>query len=157
MWYRPAAMAHRMTSSGARSSLLSRVALVVAVLLVAPACELLDRLPPPGNPCEDLCAIEDECGLRSFDDCMAESCGDAGVRSGSDADECMLSVDNCADVALCTCDDSCAKLDECTGSPDPSCAETCESLVEQDVVGTFQENRCRIESTCEELALCTGL
>lgn len=134
-----------------------RALVVTAALVVAPGCErLFGLVDPPGASCEDLCALEEECGLRGFDACVAESCGDAGTRVPSEADECMLAVDNCADVALCTCDDSCAKLDECTGSPDPSCASTCESLVEQDVVGTFQENRCRIESTCEDLALCTG-
>ena len=104
------------------------------------------------------CAIEDECGLRPYDTCLAESCDELGGRyGGGNADECMQAVDNCADVALCTCDDSCFALEECTGSPDPSCAGTCESLVEQDVVGTFQENRCRIESTCEDLAACGGI
>lgn len=148
-------MAHRTSSSDGRSRLW-RAVLVVAALAIAPACELLYPDDPEGTPCEELCALEDECGLRAYDDCVAASCADGGGRVPSAADECMLAVDNCAEVALCTCDDSCARLDECTGSPDPSCAGTCESLVEQDVVRTFQENRCRIESTCEDLALCTG-
>lgn len=133
------------------------MAWVALVLVVVSGCELLlGEVSPEPSACEELCAIEDDCELRSYDDCVAQSCDDAGTRAGSDADECMLAVENCADVALCTCDDSCSKLDECTGSPDPSCAETCESLVEQDVVGTFQENRCRIESTCDELPTCGG-
>lgn len=144
-----------------RAVLLALVAL--SALVVVPACELLlgELDPPLPSECEDLCEIEDECGLRAFDACMAargcDDDGDGGAPLASgDADACMLAVDNCADVALCTCDDACARVDECTGSPDPSCAGTCESLVEQDVVGTFQENRCRIESTCEDLALCGG-
>lgn len=153
-------MAHRRTSllrtchDGLRA-----LAAAGLFFVVVPACELLlDSLPEPGtSDCEQLCTLEDDCGLRPYAACVAESCDDAGVRAGSDTDECMLAVETCADAALCTCDESCTKLDECTGSPDPECAETCESLVEQDVVASFQENRCRIESTCEDLPTCGGL
>lgn len=158
----PSSSAWRATSL----SVLARGALLL-VLLWVPGCELLPWLgggpPPPPGECEALCELEDECGLRSYAACVsarrcdAEADADGGAPVPlTDADDCMLAVENCADVALCTCDDACARIDECTGSPDPSCAGTCESLVEQDVVGTFQENRCRIESTCEDLALCGG-
>jgi hypothetical protein len=153
-------MAHGSPSSNLWRTIVP-AAFVLGALAIVPACELLlGELPVPGGSCDELCALEDECGLRGFDECLTQRGCDADggtPASSSSADDCMLAVDNCADVALCTCDDACARVDECTGSPDPSCAGTCESLVEQDVVGTFQENRCRIESTCEDLALCGGV
>lgn len=108
-----------------------------------------------GLDCDELCFLEDDCGLRSYDACVSESC--VGLfRTPSTADECMLVAEDCAEVAACTCAGSCAQLDACTGSFDAACESDCEVLLEQQPIETFQENRCRIESSCEELAACGG-
>jgi hypothetical protein len=154
----------------AHGSLLERAAGAAVTVLIAmgaagSAC--LDDLPLPGGECEELCQVEEDCGFRSFNACMAASCSDAGTRFGSGADSCMLSMlddadasdagVSCADLVFCTCDESCGAVDDCTGNIDPSCGSTCETIVEQDPEVAYQENRCRIESSCEDLALCGGV
>jgi hypothetical protein len=130
-------------------------ALTAAVIAVAAhsGCELLEQTPL--GDCEKLCAIEADCGLRDKDACLAAICP-GGIHIPTASDACLLETDDCSEVAACACPEGCAKLDECTGAPDPSCADTCEGLVEQDPAGTYTENRCRIESSCDDLALCTS-
>jgi hypothetical protein len=113
-----------------------------------------------GIDCESMCGFEDECGLRSYDDCEAASCL-LGFRTPSTSDLCIQTViaaeGTCADAIGCTCAESCSKIESCTESPDPGCDATCEGIVEQAPTATYLENRCRIETTnCEDLALCGG-
>ncbi|MFZ9888047.1 MAG: hypothetical protein ACO3JL_11140 [Myxococcota bacterium] len=128
---------------------------VFALLLVAAGCgDVVDS----AADCRGLCQLEDDCGLRSLADCMSQSCDAEGMRRmKSAADECMQVAETCAEVALCTCASSCSAVDVCAGAADPSCEPSCEVLVEQDPIVTFQENRCRIEATCEELPLCGAM
>lgn len=146
----------------------ARAALLLAVATGTTGAACLDEIPLGTSECEELCEIEELCGLRSYSACTTERCGEAGATRGGAADDCMLSIVeaseasdaggfDCTELVFCTCDDSCGSVDACTGSSDPACGSTCETLVEQDPVATYQENRCRIESSCEDLALCGGV
>lgn len=123
-----------------------------AMLLLLIGCEELGS----GLDCETVCTFEADCGLRSFEECQAASCiGDVRVPSASDA--CMQLAPDCAAAAACTCPDACGKVEECTESPDDTCAETCDTLIEQDPITTYRENRCLIESGCDAIATCGGV
>lgn len=145
MWYVPGVRAHLGPLNTFRL-------LAVFALVCLSACDDLDG----GLDCETVCAFEEECGLRTFEECQQASCiGDLRVPSA--ADTCMQLATDCAAAAQCTCPDACGKVEECTESPDESCAERCDTLVEQDPITTYRENRCLIESSCDDLATCGGV
>lgn len=106
--------------------------------------------------CAYFCDSEDQCGLRSYDECVAASCLGGIWFDEAETDGCFESAANCADAALCPCQARCDKEDECFGSPDPECVADCTTLTEQAPVATYAENRCILESACEDLALCSG-
>jgi hypothetical protein len=109
----------------------------------------------PDATCETFCALEAECGLRDVEACALSSCeGDARKESTSDA--CIASSVDCGEVVLCTCAESCAKVESCTGSVDPACVSTCETLAAQTPEQKYVENRCVIESPCEDIAVCSN-
>jgi hypothetical protein len=124
--------------------------------------------------CEAVCAAEAQCELgRDEAACLAALCAEDGFRVLSDealpdagpavaapedleslsANDCMKAAEDCATLALCSCEDSCARVDDCTGSPDAACVDNCELLLEQDP-SLYLENRCKMESTCADLAAC---
>jgi hypothetical protein len=123
--------------------------------------------------CEEVCAAEAACDLgRSEAACLAALCDengfkivleaedtpDAGPAGESDlqdlvANDCMRAATDCEELVLCSCPDACARVDECTGSADAACTNTCESLLEQDLT-LYLENRCKMESSCADLAAC---
>lgn len=122
--------------------------------------------------CAAHCAVEVECGLRSEADCLAAVCDDAGfvVVSGTNISgddgvdlqtapvtDCMKSAADCAQAVLCTCPDSCERTAVCLGSDDAECENTCGALVEQAPGDTYLENRCKLESTCDDLPTCGGV
>lgn len=111
--------------------------------------------PAAGSACEAACSVEESCGFRATADCVLASCTPSGARLVDDGDDCLAAAADCAAAALCACPGGCAKLDECAGDEDPACEDTCTTLVGQEPVATFQENRCRIESSCDDLALCS--
>jgi hypothetical protein len=122
--------------------------------------------------CEQVCASEDECGVRPEADCLAALCSPTGFKtfeepSGDDVDAGVVDVDlqdlssndcertatDCAELILCSCPDACARVDTCTGSADATCVDTCENLLENDP-SLYLENRCKMESACADLAAC---
>ena len=126
--------------------------------------------------CEEVCAKEGECGLRTESACLAALCdtdgfkvvagdapADGGVAApehdlaGLDANDCERTAADCGELSLCVCPDACARVDECTGDPDATCLNTCETLIEQDPEGGFQENRCKMESSCADLPACSSV
>ena len=118
---------------------------------------LPDSGPDEGHPCADLCDIEVQCGFRSLSECEAQSC-DGDTRIPTDSDDCIAAATDCAEVALCSCDDACLRVDDCTGSDDGACDADCETLVEQDPENTYRENRCLVETeACEDIATCGGV
>lgn len=108
-----------------------------------------------GN-CSTYCAIEDECELRTFDDCVASACPDGGAWPLSIADGCVDEAATCGEVALCVCTARCDNETACIGSADPDCEADCMTLTEQDPIQAYGEGRCVIESSCDDIALCTG-
>lgn len=111
--------------------------------------------PVAGSACALACTVEETCGFRAMASCVADSCARGEDRVAGDGDDCLTAAGDCGAAALCACPGGCAKLDECAGSEDPTCDDTCTTLVGQEPVPTFQENRCKIESSCEDLALCS--
>jgi hypothetical protein len=118
--------------------------------------------------CEEVCAAEAQCEFRSETDCLAALCAEDGFRSFDDADgtvdlqnldanACMKDAEDCGALAACSCGDSCARVDECTGSEDATCEDNCNVLLEQAPDATYTENRCKMESTCEDLPTCGGV
>jgi hypothetical protein len=105
--------------------------------------------------CESFCALEAECGLRDVDTCTASSC-DGETRKPSSSDACIADAIDCGEVVLCTCGESCAKVETCTGSADPACVSTCETLSAQTPEQKYVENRCIIESPCDDIAVCSN-
>lgn len=122
--------------------------------------------------CEEVCAAEAACELgRTEPECLAALCDVGGfkivVEAPSDAgpaapdadlqdltaNACMRAAQDCQELLLCSCPDACARVDECTGSPDAACLDNCENLLEQDPA-LYLENRCKMESTCADLAVC---
>ena len=118
--------------------------------------------------CEEVCAAEAQCGFRSEDACLEALCADDGFRTfedgedtvdlqGLESNDCMREAEDCAALALCSCGDACGRVDECTGSADAACEDNCGALLEQAPEATYTENRCKMESTCEDLAACGGV
>lgn len=126
--------------------------------------------------CEEVCAKEAECGVRTEAACLASLCdvdgfrvvGDSAPTDGGvsddahdlatlDANLCERTAADCAALVLCVCPDACARVDECTGDPDATCLNTCETLLEQDPEGGFQESRCKMESSCADLPACSSV
>jgi len=135
-----------------------------SMALALAACALLVACPdgtPPEDAgqseanCESFCTLESECGLRTFEECTSSSCVGSS-RKPSTSDACIADAVDCSEVVLCTCDEACAKVDECSGSTDEGCPSTCETLVEQTPDTKYVENRCIIESACEDLSLCSN-
>lgn len=150
-----------------------------AAARLAPLCAVLAALPLAGaeclgawlggsdeerDACVVVCAAEAQCELgRDEAACLAALCAEDGFRVLDDempadlealsANDCMKAAADCAALALCSCDDSCARVDECTGSADAACIDNCELLLEQDT-SLYMENRCKMESTCADLAAC---
>jgi hypothetical protein len=107
------------------------------------------------DDCAFFCGVEDECGLRTFDDCVASACPD-GAWILSVADGCVASAADCGEVAVCSCEARCDNETACFGSRDPACVADCQSLAEQLPNETYLESRCVLESPCEDIALCSG-
>jgi hypothetical protein len=118
--------------------------------------------------CEDVCAIEAKCELRDEDECLKALCTEDGFRTIKDGDntvdlqkvdanECMREAENCADAVLCACPDGCARVGDCTGTEEPTCEDTCHTLMEQAANETYLEIRCQLESTCADLPACGGV
>lgn len=140
---------------GARALSLAVAVLWGALLIACPDGAPAEDAGQTEADCETFCLLEDECGLRTFDACSSSSCV-GGSRKPSSSDACIADAVNCAEVVLCTCDEACAKVDECSGSTDEGCPSTCETLVEQTPDEKYVENRCIIESACEDLSLCSN-
>jgi hypothetical protein len=135
---------------------LPRVLAVLGLVVVSSASTCLDDVDPP--ECEANCDIEDECGFRTLAECEAAACNRlTGEAENPGLAACLGAAGDCLEAAACACDDGCEKLDACTGSPDPECVSTCDTLVEQDGEATYRENVCRIESSCEDLAACSSV
>lgn len=118
--------------------------------------------------CEEVCAKEGECGMRTEAACLASLCDTEGFKvvdaaadahdlASLDANDCERTAEDCAALVLCVCPDACARVDECTGDPDATCLNTCETLIEQDPAAGFQENRCKMESACADLPACSSV
>ncbi len=110
-----------------------------------------------GSPvtCNANCDIEAECEFRSLEACQAASCNPVtGALVSPGIDSCLASAPGCLEAAACACDDGCAKVDECAENPDPSCVETCDTLVEQQPKATYIENFCRAAADCDDVAGC---
>jgi len=135
---------------------LSRVLGVVGLVVATSASTCLDALDPP--ECQANCDIEDECGFRSLAECEAAACNPAtGAADNPGLAACLGAAGDCLEAAACACDDGCEKVEACSGSPDPECVSTCDTIVEQEPEATYRENTCRIESSCEDLALCSSV
>ena len=157
---------------GARAGLHPMVALLAAIALTGCPGVPVDAGVPDGGPsdagtdggappidggvdddCALFCAVEDECGFRSYDTCVAEACP-GGLWTLSFADSCVEAAADCAEVALCSCQARCDNEEVCIGSADPSCVDDCQTLAEQLPSDAYLESRCVIESPCEDIALC---
>lgn len=136
---------------------LSRLFAVAGVMVLGSAADCLDALEDP-EPCLASCDVEDECGFRTVAECEAASC-DAltGLLLDPVRDACLDTAGDCLEAAACACDGGCAKVDECAGSPDPGCVETCDTLVDQEPEATYRENACRLEAACADLAACSSV
>ena len=137
---------------------LRALALVLTALgvMAADASSCLDEDPPEPAACRANCDIEAECDLRTLEACQAASCDpQTGDPLFTAPDACLANAENCLEAAACACDGGCAKLDECSeGGSDPTCVGTCDTLVEQEPESTYREQRCRLESSCEDIAVC---
>ena len=118
--------------------------------------------------CEEVCAKEDECGMRTEAACLAALCDAEGFKvvdadttphdlADLDANDCERTAGDCSELVLCVCPDACARVDECTGDPDATCQNTCETLLEQEPEAGFQENRCKMESACADVPACSSV
>jgi hypothetical protein len=107
------------------------------------------------DDCTFFCGVEEECGFRSFDDCVAQACP-GGEWLLSFADSCVEAAADCGEAALCTCEARCDNETACFGSSDPECVSDCQSIAEQLPNDAYLESRCVIESPCEDIALCSG-
>lgn len=135
---------------------LVRTFAIALLAMTASASSCLDDLERP--ECQANCAVEDECGFRTLATCELAACdpvtGEA-LHPGLAA--CLGAADDCLEAAACACDDGCAKIESCSGSADPDCVATCDTLVDQAPEATYQENACRIVSECEDLATCASV
>jgi hypothetical protein len=135
----------------------SAAAVVVVLGVLTGAADCLDAL-GDSPTCQANCAVEVECGFRTEAACEAASCNPVtgAVLNGS-LDACLGAASDCLEAAACPCDGGCAKIEDCSGSPDPTCEADCDTLVDQAPEATYQENACRIESSCEDLAVCSSV
>jgi hypothetical protein len=116
----------------------------------------LDELERP--PCQANCDVEDTCGFRTLATCELAACDPVtGEAVHPELAACLGAATDCLEAAACACDDGCAKIETCTGSPDPDCVSTCDTLVDQAPEATYQENACRIVSECEDVATCASV
>lgn len=110
--------------------------------------------------CSKTCALENECGFRDSATCVQDSC-DGDVRKVSRMDYCLALDDSvtCLDAARCSCNESCWKRGECAKnhSGDADCERACITLVQQDGVARYRENRCVLEHACSDIAACGAL
>jgi hypothetical protein len=125
-----------------------------------------DGGPADRKSCEDVCDAEAQCSVRSKADCEAALCSDTGfktVDSGDDetdlaelsSNDCEKTAEDCGALVKCSCPDSCARVDQCTGSSDASCVDDCDTLIEAESdFSVYLENRCKMESACADLAAC---
>jgi hypothetical protein len=127
-----------------------------ATLMLGTAADCLDTITDQNNPeCTARCDVEAECGFRTTDACEAASCDPiSGEVLFADVDACLAAASDCLEAAACACSDGCAKTAECLQSEDADCVDTCDTLVEQQSSATYLENRCKIESSCDEQAAC---
>ncbi len=120
--------------------------------------------------CEAVCDAEGQCNdadpsiARSKAACLAALCTADGFNTVPDGDnsldlatlaanDCERTATDCAELLLCSCPDSCARTDQCTGEQTSSCVDDCENVLAQDP-SLYAENRCKMESTCADLAAC---
>jgi hypothetical protein len=116
-----------------------------------------DEPEPSSTACADACALEASCGFRDEDDCLA-GCPADGASLNPALDECFAAAASCLESAACACDAGCARVDECAeAEPDPTCVSSCDAIIEQETQQTYVEQRCRIESSCEDLAACSSV
>ena len=136
---------------------LSRALAVAGLVVVTSASTCLDEVEPPA--CRANCDVEDECGFRTLAECEAAACNPlTGAAENPGLAACIGAARDCLEAAACACDDGCAKIDTCAGSPDRECVSTCDTLIEQgDGESAYRENVCRIESRCEDLAACSSV
>lgn len=110
--------------------------------------------------CSKACALEDACGFRDDAACVQNSC-DGDVRTVSRMDYCLALDDSvtCLDAARCSCNESCWKRGECARdhSGDAECERACVTLVQQDGMARYRENRCVLEHACSEITACGAL
>ena len=116
---------------------------------------IVERFGARRASCAGFCDLEATCGFRSFADCTAQSC-EGDLRKLSASDFRVAEQATCAAAALAPCEEACWKRGECEGEHrgDQQCKASCWTLVEQLPVATYRENRCIIESPCDELPLC---
>jgi hypothetical protein len=130
------------------------LATVLATLALGTAADCLGTLTET-PACKANCDVEAECGFRTKEACEAASCNPvSGDVLFSDVDACLAAAGDCQEAAHCACDDGCAKTAECLESEDAECVNTCETIVDQQPSATYLENRCKIESSCDEQAAC---
>jgi hypothetical protein len=110
--------------------------------------------------CTKACALENDCGFRDNAACIEASC-DGDVRKVSRMDYCLALDDalTCLDAARCSCSESCWKRGECAKDHrgDAECERACVTLVQQDGVARYRENRCVLEHGCSDIAACGAL
>ena len=144
------------SSDVARWRRLSAVATVVVLAALSGAADCLDDLEAP--PCEANCAIEAECEFRTLAACEAASCNSiTGAPLQPSLAACLGAAENCLEAAACPCADGCGKVEECGADADPGCEATCDTLVDQQPTETYLENVCRLESSCEDQAVCSSV
>jgi hypothetical protein len=140
-----------------------RLSAVALVGVFASGSSCLDLLLDDGEapPCEAACDLVAFCEFRSQSACEAAMCDPetgevlAGVR---DLDDCLKGTDDCLVAAGCGCDSGCDRIDDCAGERDPTCVETCDTLVEQEPVARYRDNECRLTAeSCDDLAVCGSL
>jgi hypothetical protein len=107
--------------------------------------------------CDAACKLEVKCAFRTLAQCRAASCEpDRGYRKINRSDFCIAEAETCADMVLCTCDESCWRRGECAGDhgDDARCTAACRRIAEQRPIETYRENRCVLESPCSDLPAC---
>jgi hypothetical protein len=135
---------------------------VVGLVLLGTALGGCDFLFEP-TACEAVCALEAECSFRSEEQCLRQRCDREGefqnTEVNANADACSLAAETCLDLVVCTCEPSCEVLTECGISDvdgEDECTNTCVGLTDSVPIVTYEENRCRLESSCATLARCGG-
>jgi hypothetical protein len=80
------------------------------------------------------------------------------VRIANKSDFCLADAADCAAAAACPCEEACWKRGECAGdhASDKACTAACAKLVAHAPKAHYDENRCIIESKCDEIATCAN-